>query len=61
LFAPVRDQLWSLLGVLALTAIAVLGLAVWFSLRLAAMLPEEELHLVRHAKVEMIDEEGVGV
>ena len=59
LFAPVRFQLWSLLGVLALTAIAVLGLALWFSLRLAAALPDDELHLVRHPKVETIDGEGV--
>ncbi|HSK10947.1 MAG TPA: cache domain-containing protein [Vicinamibacterales bacterium] len=59
LFAPVRYQLWSLLAVLALTAIAVLALALWFSLRLAAPLPDEELHLVRHSKVETIDGEGV--
>lgn len=59
LFEPVRFQLWSLLGVLGLTAIAVLGLALWFSLRLAAPLPEEELHLVRHPAVGTIDGEGV--
>lgn len=59
LFAPVRFQLWSLLGVLALTAIAVLGLALWFSLRLAAPPPDEELHLVRHPVVGTIDGEGV--
>jgi hypothetical protein len=59
LFAPVRFQLWSLLGVLALTAIAVLGLALWFSLRLAAPPPDDELHLVRHPVVGTIDGEGV--
>ncbi len=59
LFAPVRFQLWSLLGALALTAIAVLGLALWFSLRLAAPPPDEELHLVRHPVVGTIDGEGV--
>ena len=59
LFAPVRFQLWSLLALLALMAIAVLGLALWFSLRLAAPPPDEELHLVRHAAVGTIDGEGV--
>jgi hypothetical protein len=59
LFAPVRYQLWSLLGVLGLMAIAVLGLALWFSLRLAAPVPFEDLHLVEHPKVETIDGETV--
>ena len=36
LFAPIRDQFWHLLLVLAMTAIAVLGLALWYSTRLAA-------------------------
>jgi Cache domain len=36
LFAPVRNQFWHLLLVLALTAIAVLVLALWYSMRLAA-------------------------
>jgi len=57
LFAPVRYQLWSLLAVLGLMAIAVLGLALWFSLRLAAPAPFEDLHLVDHPKVETIDGE----
>lgn len=43
LFAPVRNQFWHLLVVLALTAIAVLGLAEWFSMRLAA--PPVELEI----------------
>ena len=55
LFTPVRYQLWSLLAVLALTAIAVLGLALWFSLRLAAPSTMDDLHLVQHPKVETID------
>ncbi|RPJ73180.1 MAG: hypothetical protein EHM24_08395 [Acidobacteria bacterium] len=59
LFAPVRYQLWSLLAVLGLMAIAVLGLALWFSLRLAAPGPVEDLHLVEHPKVETIDDESV--
>ena len=36
LLAPVRNQFWHLLLVLALTAIAVLVLALWYSMRLAA-------------------------
>jgi hypothetical protein len=36
LLAPVSNQFWHLLVVLALTAIAVLVLALWFSMRLAA-------------------------
>jgi len=36
LFAPVRAQLWRLLGVFGLIAVVVLAIAVWFSLRLAA-------------------------
>lgn len=36
LFAPVRNQFWYLVLVLALTAVAVLGLAVSYSMRLAA-------------------------
>jgi hypothetical protein len=36
LLEPVRDQFWYLLMVLALAAIAVLGLALWFSMRLSA-------------------------
>lgn len=36
LFAPLRNQFWYLVLVVALTAVAVLGLALWFSMRLAA-------------------------
>jgi hypothetical protein len=43
IFAPVRDQFWHLLLVLALTAVAVLGLAAWFSMRLAALPVEIEI------------------
>ena len=59
LFAPVRYQLWSLLAVLGLMAILILGLALWFSLRLAAPAPIEDLHLVEHPKVQMIDSEAL--
>lgn len=51
LFAPIRAQAVSLLLVLALTAIAVLVLALWFSMRLSAPPPESEIHLVEHAAV----------
>ncbi len=36
LLEPVRNQFWHLLLVFALAVIAVLGLALWFSMRLAA-------------------------
>jgi Cache domain len=43
LLAPVRNQFWHLLLVLALTAIAVLVLALWYSMRLAAPPIEVEI------------------
>lgn len=36
LFAPIQNQFWHLLLVLAMTAVAVLGFALWFSIRLTA-------------------------
>jgi hypothetical protein len=43
LLEPVRNQFWRLVVVLALTAIAVLALALWFSMRLAAPAVEVEI------------------
>jgi len=51
LFQPVRVQLWSLIVALALTAVAVLALAVWFSIRLAVPPFVDGLHLVEHSGV----------
>jgi hypothetical protein len=50
LFAPVRSQWTSLIIVLALTVLAVVLLALWLTVRLAAPPPDSELHLVEHAK-----------
>jgi hypothetical protein len=49
--APFRSLVWYLVIVVALTAIAVLGIALWLSLRLATPVldPAVDLHLVEHA------------
>jgi hypothetical protein len=49
--APFRSLGWYLAAVFALTAIAVLAIALWLSLRLAApaLDPAVDLHLVEHA------------
>jgi hypothetical protein len=57
LFAPVRAQWTSLIIVLALTALAVVLFALWFTMRLATPPPDSELHLVEHAK-KAVTEEG---
>ncbi len=60
LFAPIRAQTWSLMIALAVTMIAVLVLALWFSLRLAAHPVAEEMHLVQHAEQpKQLDEQAV--
>ena len=43
LLAPVENQFWYLLLVLVMTVIAVLGLALWFSMRLAAFPVDVEI------------------
>jgi hypothetical protein len=49
--APFRSLVWYLVIVFALTAIAVLAIALWLSLRLAAPAfdPAVDMHLVEHA------------
>jgi len=54
LFAPIRAQGLSLVLVLALTALAVLAFAFWFSVRLAAPSAVEDLHLVEHPSVRAV-------
>jgi hypothetical protein len=62
LFAPVRTQLNALMLVIALTAVAVLLLALVFSMRLAAPPVDIDMHLVDHPKVTRIaDEEEASV
>lgn len=50
LLAPFESLVWYLLLAFALTAIAVLAIALWFSLRLAAPVIDAavEMHLVEH-------------
>jgi len=52
LLAPFRSLVWYLLLAFALTAIAVLAIALWLSLRLAAPTIDSavEMHLVDHAQ-----------
>lgn len=57
LFAPVRTQVQNLLLVIGLTVIAVLILALWFSMRLSAPPADVGMHLVEHPKVHRIAEE----
>jgi hypothetical protein len=51
LLAPVRAVGWYLFAVFALVTVAVLVLALYMSMRLAAPQVEEDLHLVEHAAV----------
>jgi len=60
LLAPVQSLYRSLLLVLALTAICVLGLAFWFSLRLSKAPMGIDMELVPHAPIRRVaDEESV--
>jgi hypothetical protein len=58
LFASVRTQSTSLVLLLALTAVAVMLFALWYSTRLAAPPEPEEMdmHLTRHPRVHRIEE-----
>lgn len=51
LLAPFRSLIWYLIFAFALTVIAVLAIALWLSLRLAAptLDPAVDMHLVEHA------------
>ena len=59
LLEPFRPMVWSLLAVVALTAIAVLGLSLWLSMRLArpGLDPALDMHLVEHPKAPRIEGE----
>jgi hypothetical protein len=60
LLAPVQSLYRSLLLVLALTAICVIGLAFWFSLRLSKPAMGIDMALVPHAPIHRVaDEESV--
>lgn len=55
--APFHSLVWYLVLVVLLTAAAVLGIALWFSLRLAAppIDPAYDMHLVDHAQITRLD------
>jgi hypothetical protein len=57
LLAPVESQSWSLLLLLAATAICMLALALWFSVKLAPNPIETEMHLVPHPPIHRVAEE----
>jgi hypothetical protein len=57
LLAPVQTQFRSLMLVLALTGVCVLGLALWFSVRLAAKPFETGMDLVPHPRIARVAEE----
>lgn len=60
--APFRSMVWYMGLAFGLTAIAVLCIALWLSLRLAAppIDPDADLHLVEHAPVERIGDSTEG-
>jgi hypothetical protein len=55
---PLQPMVWSILGVVGATAIAVLLVALWVSMRLArpGLDPAMDMHLVEHAKGPSIEE-----
>lgn len=55
LFAPVQAQMWRLLGVFGLIAAAVLAIAAWFSVRLAAPPIGKDMHITEHPEVPRIE------
>jgi hypothetical protein len=59
MLAPFRSLIWYLMIAFALTAIAVLAIALWLSLRLAAPTidPATGLHLVELPAVRQLDAE----
>lgn len=58
LLRPLEPMVWSILGVVGVTAIAVLLAALWASMRLArpGLDPALDLHLVEHAKVPRLED-----
>jgi hypothetical protein len=56
LVAPVSMLGWYLLALVAFTALIVLGLALWFSVRLSAAAVDVDMHLVRHPQVSHVGE-----
>lgn len=57
LFSPIRTQAISLLVVIAIATMAVLILALWFSMSLSAPPVDVDMHLVEHPPVQRIADE----
>lgn len=57
--APFNSLVWYLVVVVVLTGLAVLAIALWLSLRLAAppIDPAYDLHLVEHARISRIEDQ----
>jgi len=58
LFAPVRAQMWRMLGAFGLIAAFVLAIAVWLSLRLAAPPVGKDTHITEHPEVPRMEEDS---
>jgi hypothetical protein len=56
LVAPLSMLGWYLLMPVALTALIVVGLTLWFSMRLGADAVEVDMHLVQHPSVSHVGE-----
>jgi hypothetical protein len=58
LTAPFQSLVWYLVLVVGLTGLAVLAIAVWFSLRLASppIDPAYDMHLVEHARIPRMED-----
>jgi hypothetical protein len=56
LLAPLSMLGWYLLMLVGFTALIVVGLALWFSIRLAAAPVDVDMHLVRHPAVSHVGE-----
>jgi hypothetical protein len=56
LVAPLAMLGWYLLMLVALTALIVVGLALWFSIRLGADAVDVDMHLVQHPAVSHVGE-----
>jgi hypothetical protein len=58
LLAPFRSLVWYLILVFAATTVAVLAIALWFSLRLAAPIsdPAYDMHLVDHPQLPRMED-----
>jgi hypothetical protein len=57
LLQPLQPMVWSIMAVIGLTALAVLAVALWASMRLARpnVDPALDMHLVEHAKLPRIE------